>query len=216
MHKYFITIDPFTDISGYDEAINALNNNQIEYNEFLSIKPPYNWYINIDKLPIMVNYEIGTNQDIRFLISKVTPLRPNEEYLLKRRDTDGSGEASVQKFIYNDVLNPKNIKNKYALIFRFKSKEELQTISRDLNARIYILGTYKGRKLAFTNNIYVAGEITPSFIIVEKQKKELNKLGELELELSYKGLKSKDKLLKNTSTPYVEDGKYFPTKVNLN
>lgn len=213
MFKYYITIDPFMSIKEYSNVITALNNNNVKYNEFISTKPPYNWYINLNELPIMVNYDIGTPNDNRFLVSKVKPLRPNEFYKLKRRETDGTSQASLEKFIYNDAF--KDVKNKYAICFRYKSNVELQELTRKLGIRVYKLGTYRGRQLAIGYNKYIKGEITPEYIVMEKLPKEMNNIGEFEMMINYKWLNSKDKIIKYTQTPYVENGKLNQTKVNI-
>lgn len=212
MLKYYINTDPYTEVQEYNSIIEALKNNQVQYNEFISTKPPYNWYINTDHKPVFINYDEGTKNEIRFLVTKVQPLRPNEEYALKRRETDGSSQAGITKFIYNDVF--KIVKNKYALCFRYKSKQELFEITRKIkNNKIYLLGTYKGRQLALTYNKYVQGEISPSYIITEKQENEYNGIGEFEMAINYFGLKNKDKIIKYTQTPYIMNGKYYPTKI---
>jgi len=213
MLKYFITSDPFYDIDRYNDTLMALKNNNIEYEEFISTKPPYNWFINTNHLPIYINYELANSNSMRFLVTKVKPLRANEEYILKRRETDGSGASALTKFIYNDVF--KNVKNKYVLCFRYKSKSELFELSTKIpNTKIYTIGTYKGRTLAITYNKYIQGELNPSYIITEKPESELNGLGEFEMEINYKGLKKKDKILKYTETAYIENGKYYPVKIN--
>lgn len=210
--KYFITLDPYYNISEYTEAIEALKNNRIEYYEYVNTKPPYNWYINVDILPIFMNYDIATKNQERFLVSKTRHLFPNEEYLLKRRETDGSGIASVKKFITNDVFT-EDIK--YALCFRYKSIVELQDITRKLNTRIYILGNYRGWNLAMTFNKYIKGEIPPDFVVLEKLENELTGLGEFERAINYKGLKKMDTVKKYTATTYIENGKIYPIRKNI-
>jgi len=210
--KHFITIDPYYSVTEYSEAIEALKNNDIEYYEYINVKPPYNWYINTDSLPVFMNYDIITQNQERFLVQKTTPLFANEEYLLKRRETDGSGLAAVKKFILNDVFT-ENIG--YALCFRYKSRVELQDITRKLKTRVYLLGTYKGWKLAITFNKYIKGEIPPDFIVQEKQENELNGLGEFELMINYKGLKKKDTIRKYTATAYIDNGKVHPIRKNI-
>jgi len=212
--KYFITADPYSSATDYNYMIQALKNNKVQYNEFISTKPPYSWYINTDQKPMFINYDTGEKNDIRFLVSKIQPLRPNEEYLLKRRETDGDSAKAIVKFIENSVFN--SAKNKYALCFRYKSKEELFQLTQKIrNNKIYLIGTYKGRKLAISYNKYTVGEITPSYIMQEKQENQYNGTGEFEMAINYFGLKNKDKIIKYTQTPYIMNGKYYPTKLNI-
>lgn len=214
MLKYFITTDPYSDVSSYNYMLEALKNNKVQYKEFISTKPPYNWYINTDYKPIFVNYDNGEKNDMRFLVAKIQPLRPNEEYLLKRRETDGSSAAGIEKFIENSVFS--RAKNKYALCFRYKSKQELFQLSQKIkNNKIYLLGTFKGRKLAITYNKYAVEEISPSYIMQEKEENMYNGLGEFEMAINYFGLKKRDKIIKYTQTPYIMNGKYYPTKLNI-
>jgi hypothetical protein len=212
--KHFISTDMYYDTNTYNDIIQALKNNKVPYKEFISTKVPYNWYINTDELPKFINYDLANSNQERFLVSKVQPLRANEEYVLKRRETDGSSQEALNKFIYNDVF--KNVINKYALCFRYKSKQELFEITRNIPAKIYLIGTYKnGWKLAITYNKYIKAEISPDYVVLEKDAKEMNALGEFELMINYLGLKKKDKIIKYTETPYIKGGKYYPTRINI-
>jgi len=214
-YKHFISTDLYYDIDTYNDIIQALNNNKIKYKEYISTKVPFSWYINTDELPKFINYDLANSNQQRFLVSKINPLRANEEYLLKRRNTDGSSIQALNKFVYNDVF--KNVINKYALCFRYKSKEQLFELTRKIPSKIYLIGTYKnGWKLGITYNKYVKAEITPDYIVQEKEAKEMNSFGEFEMMINYKGLKKKDKIEKYTETPYIYKGKYYPVKINRN
>ncbi len=76
----FITIDPYYSTQFYNESLEALKNNNIEFSEFINIKPPYNWYLDVEKEPIMVNYDIASGSERRWMVNKVEALRTNEEY----------------------------------------------------------------------------------------------------------------------------------------
>ena len=80
------TIDPYYNTKFYNESLEALKNNKVVFSEYISIKTPYNWYLKIEKEPIMVNYDIITPSDRKFIVTKVIALRENEEYYLQRRN----------------------------------------------------------------------------------------------------------------------------------
>jgi hypothetical protein len=94
----YITIDPYYDIKFYNEAKEALKNNGVEYKEFINVKPPYNWYFQMDQKPIMVDFDEATSSEERWMVNTIQPLRANEAYLLLRRDND-NGPKALLRFI---------------------------------------------------------------------------------------------------------------------
>jgi len=45
---FYITFDEFYGVNEYNSFINAAKNNGVEIREWISTRPPYNWYLEID------------------------------------------------------------------------------------------------------------------------------------------------------------------------
>jgi len=208
----FLTIDPYYDARFYNECKEALKNNRVSFSEFINIKPPYHWYLNIDVVPIMVNYDKATDSESRWMVQKVHPLRPNEEYLLLRRDQD-HGKSSLLKYIENEPLKKARTSD-YAVFFTVKNREELENLSKLWPGRIWYMGKYYSNKyrICLATHISIKGLLNPNQILLEKNN-DLSEPGRLESELNWRVFKEKDRLVKFTETPYFEDGKYRRPKI---
>lgn len=200
-----ITIDPFYSISAYNEALQALENNNIEYNEWISIKTGFEFYINLPQKPIMVNYEPINKNTWERTVAKVQPLTTNDEVLLYRR---GDAVSEVRKYVNNDVFE-KALKSDNTIVFDYKNREQLLQLSKSYGT-IYPLGKYlKGAKrLAICFDSSIKNVLAPSDIELEMGK---HKLGELELKINNKVLRRQDKILKWVKTPAYKNGKFFQT-----
>lgn len=205
----FYTLDPYYNTKFYNEAKEALKNNNIKFSEFLDIKTPYNWYYKLEDgtKPIMVNYD--EKEKSRFFIRKVQALRPNEEYILQRR-TDDSG-SNITKYIYNDAF--KDVVD-YGIFFNIKNKEELLRISKEYPGKIYYLGKYYDNKfkVCLCNNKMIKNYIEPSQILLEKTP-EMKEPGRFEADFNYLVLKLKDYIVKYTETIYALNGTIVRPKV---
>lgn len=205
----FYTIDSYYSVKFYNSTKEALKNNQVNFKEFINIKTPFNWYFKLDDniKPIMVNYdEIQKN---RFLVSKVQTLRPNEEYLLQRREDD-SGQ-NIKKYIFNDAFRDAE---EYGILFHIKNKDELLRISKEYPGKIYYLGKYYDNKfrVCLCNNNMIKNFITPDQILLEKTP-EMKEPGRFESEFNYRILKLKDYIVKYTETIYAMNGSLVRPKV---
>ena len=205
----FYTLDNYYSVKFYNQVKEALKNNNIKFSEFINIKTPYNWYFKlVDTIkPIMVNYdEIQKN---RFLVRKVQTLRPNEEYLLQRREDDSG--ANIKKYIFNDAFRDAE---EYGILFHIKSKDELLKLSKDFPGKIYYLGKYYDNKfrVCLCNNNMIKNYIQPDQILLEKTP-EMKEPGRFEAEFNYRVLKLNDYVVKYTETIYAQNGSLVRPKV---
>ena len=203
-----ITIDEYYDVKFYKECLQALSNNGIKYKEYISLRSPYNWYLEIDSLPIMVNYDIASRKTEKFIVNKVEPALPNEAYLLQRRIGD-IGKKALPFYAFNDPLN-KVTKSDYACFFNVSSKEQLERLSKQLG-EIYYFGRYYHNKfkIGLCYNKMIKNFINVSDILVEKN----STVTQMELDLNWDVFKLQDRLRKFTQTPSFKDGKFQPVKI---
>jgi hypothetical protein len=201
----FFTIDPYTSVEQYNEAIQALSNNNIKYTEFISLLGNYNWFLSLEdnQRPIMMNYDNLNNTEWTKLLSKTKPLRTNDIYLLYRR----GDKSEIAKYVENDWL--KEARRKKSIVFKVKNKEDFIQLSK-VYGRIYPLGVYFNGsiKLAICFDTSIKNSLTQNRILLEMGP---HKLGELELKINHKVLRNQDKIIKYTQTPYYENGKFYPT-----
>ncbi len=203
----FYTLDSYYSVKFYNSAKEALKNNSVEFTEFIDTKSPYKWYFKIDTKPIMVNYdEVQKN---RFFVRKVQALRPNEEYLLQRREDDGG--TNIKKYIFNDAFRDAE---EYGIFFHIKSKDELVKLSKDFPGKIYYLGKYYDNKfrVCLCNNSMIKNYINPGQILLEKTP-EMKEPGRFEAEFNYRVLKLNDYIVKYTETIYASNGSIIRPKV---
>lgn len=198
----FYTLDNYYSVKFYNQAKEALKNNSIKFSEFIDIKTPYSWYFKLadDIKPIMVNYDEVTKN--RFLVRKVVALRPNEEYILQRRDDDSGN--NIKKYIYNDAF--KSVED-YGIFFNIKSKDELVKLSRQFPGKIYYLGKYYNNKfrVCLCDNSMIKNYILPEQILLEKTP-EMKEPGRFEAEFNFRVLKLNDYIIKYNETIYAENG----------
>lgn len=208
----YITIDPYYDTRFYNECKEALKNNGVEFKEFISIKPPYDWYFQIDKTPVLVNFDQATDSESRWLINAVQPLRPNEEYLLLRRDND-KGAQALLKFVENEALRSAR-KSEYAVFFTIKNREEGERITKDYPGKVWYLGKYYNNKykICLATHPVVRNFLSDNQVLLEKTK-ELSEPGRFEAELNYRIFRQNDMLVKFTETPFFEDGRFNRVKI---
>jgi len=207
-----ITIDPYYPIEFFNQTKEALKNNEVEYSVALNIKPPYNWYFNIDKEPIMVDYDKATNSEERWIINAVNPLRSNDAYLLQRRNND-NGPKALLKFVENEPMKKARVSD-YAVFFTVSGKDELEKISKEYPGTIWYLGKYYNNKFRVCLAVHesIKAFLSLDQILLEK-KKDLSEPGRFEAELNWKIFRGNDALVKFTETPYVINGKMTRPKI---
>jgi len=204
-----ITIDPYYTTSQYNESLQALKNNGIEYSEWISTLAPFEFYLDLDgQKPIMMNYDTPSKTVWNKLVSKVKPLKTNDEVLLYRR---GDKLSNVKDYINNDVFS-RALKEEKTIVFNYKNKEQLLNLSKTYGV-IYPIGKYLrgSRRLAICFDVRVKNVITPSDLMLEMGK---HKIGELEIKINRKVLREQDKIIKWVHTPKYVKGKFMPTKPN--
>jgi len=207
----FITIDPYYDNQMFLESKEALKNNDIDFFIFINIKPPYNWYFKMQKPPIMVNHDVATADQERWMVQVINPARPAEEYLLLRRDND-NGAAALLKFIENEPLKMAR-KADYAVFFTIKNREEGITLSKEFPGKIWYFGKYYKNKyrICLSTHQSIRGFLGPEEILLERG--DFTSPGRFEAELNYRVFRNKDQLIKFTETPYFEDGDLIRPKI---
>lgn len=202
-----ITIDPYYDVSFFNSCKEALKNNNVSYKIFISVLPPYNWYFDVERPPIMVNYDVCPSSQERFLASSVKVLHFNDEIKYFRRETD-KGKFNL-KFILNDALE--DVKDSEFFVFNVKqTKSELEIISKLIPHRIWYLGRYysKRYKLAIVKSDEITRNIISKNQILFKRSLDLP-IEKFETEFNYKVLLLKDRIFKNSRTPFFEGGNYI-------
>ena len=208
----FITIDPYHDIQFYNEAKQALKNNGYQFKEFINIKTPYDWYLQVDQKPMMVNYDIASSSEERWLVNTVQPLRPNEEYLFLRRNTD-NGPKALLKFIENEPMKAARTAD-YAVFFTIRNREEGETLSKEYPGKIWYLGKYYNNKyrVCLATHRTIRGFLNDNQVLLERNK-ELSEPGRFESELNFKVFRGNDMLIKFTETPFFENGQFRAVKI---
>ena len=213
---FFITFDEYYGVEQYNSFINSAKNNDVEYTEWVNIRPPYNWYLRVDSkdIPKFVDFDTATSSQERFMVKKTDPLKPSDEYYLMRRE--GNGTTNLNKFLRNDMWDYISEKQNF-ILFRGRSVEQLMSISRNpemKDTKIFILGTYRGWKLAVTDNKFIEGFLEMNQILHTEydSKRLVNESYELEAYINYYILRTDKISKKNLETTYVMNGAYFPVK----
>jgi len=205
--NYFFTIDPYTSIDQYNEALHALDNNKIKYTEWVSTLQPYNFFLWLEgnQTPLMMNYDVMNSTDWTKVVSKVQPLQSNDIVRLYRRTNK---QSDISQYINNDAFNYA-LKQPKTIVFQYRNKESLMSLSKSYG-RIYPLGRYMngGKRLAMCFDPGIKNVLIPSEILLEIGK---HKVGELEVKINYTVLRNHDKIQKWSKTPRFEDGKFIPT-----
>ena len=201
----FFTIDPYVSINEYNQALQALENNNIKYTEFIALMGDYNWFLSLEngQKPIMMNYDSMSGTEWKNAVSKTKPLTPNDIYVLYRR----TGKKDVSRYVDNDVFL--KAKKSDSIIFKIKNKEEMMNLSK-MYGEIYPLGVYLNgsMRLGICFNKEIKNSLTPDRIVLEMGK---HKTGDLEKAINFKVLRNQDKIIKYTKTPYWKNGKFIPT-----
>lgn len=201
-----ITLDQYYDVNQYNEFLNALSNNGIPVVEYINIKPPYNWYLDVPYRPMFVNFdEIAKGQE-RFLVSKVQPLRANDEVILYRR-TDGIGKLTSRYFENQPLIDVRT--SGFGVFFFIKNREEGIKLSKDCPVKIWYFGKYfKNRyRLCLCSSNLILAYLKDSQILLINNG-NFKELGSFEAYLNYKVFLNQDKLVKYTLMPYFENGQY--------
>lgn len=212
--QVYITFDPYYEADEYNDFLTAASNNGIDYSEYISVKSPYLWYVqlDIDDAPRFINYDLLSSSAEKFIVNKMRPRYPNEAYALLRRNTDNPKD--IERFVSPKPLVEAK-KQDYVCFFKHFNKNELLKISRELGeTKIWKLAKTKHKGTIYmTFNPYIKGQIPLDYIFFEKTSKgQFNKLGQLEYELNHKHLVTEKLDGKGLELEYFQNGKYFPLK----
>lgn len=204
-----ITIDEYYDIEFYKQCIEALKNNGTPFKEYISIKSPFKWYLDLPSDPVMLNFDKLPKQSERFLVNKVIPLTSASEYLYSRRDDTGAG--SFYRYTENEPFRECRV-NGSGVFFHVKNKDELLRISKEFPGKIWFLGRYFSNKfnVCLTYNNMIKNFIPKESILLENTSKEP---GRFEADFNFLVLKMKDMIIKYDVTPYALNGNYVMPKV---
>ena len=121
MADVYISFDDYYDVQQYNEFITAAKNNKVEYFEYISARPPYNWYIKIDEkdVPTFINFEYISSSHLKFLSNIMKPRRSNEVTKLLRRQTDNPKD--FEKFISpKELIEARD--SEYLMFFNHSTK----------------------------------------------------------------------------------------------
>jgi hypothetical protein len=212
----YITFDEFYDVNQYNSFISAAKNNDVELTEWISTRPPFNWYIGLEyaDLPKFVDFETATGQQEDYLVKKTAPYTPSDEYKLYRRETDSN--TNFGKFVVNDMWDYLSSKGSYVL-FRDIPRETLMEISKSpelQDTKIWYIGKYRGWDLWITDNKFIKGLLNTSRIIKEDyDSKTLQKSPwEIERYINYMIIRNDKMDDKRTKTAYIENGRWNPIR----
>jgi len=224
MKSLYITFDRYYNVDTYNSFKVAAKNNGIEFEEYIKIRPPYIRFLKIKTkkdLPSFVNYDFATSSEIKWLVSVIKPVQPNEEYLLKRREG--------KDISYWNYITPKPMEDlteqDYVMVFRSTDFTEMSQISEKLgDTKIYKWGKAKGYSIYYTYNPYIRGLLSERNILMEYGKaanpsrairyspKVPKVKGDIEYDLNHFILISEKLENKTLEAEYWESGKIFPLK----
>ena len=97
-----ITLDPFYDVEFYNRCKNSLENNKCEYREFICVRPPFNWYLDIKTEPNLLDYTKAERIDKQHMVSVAKPIKTADFWKHYRRGNDT--RDNISRFIVNDAF----------------------------------------------------------------------------------------------------------------
>lgn len=207
-----ITFDPYYSIQEYNKFIETAKKKNIKFKEYICIKPPYNWFIEIEqgKEPTFLDFKYATSTDERYLLEKLIPIYPADDTYLKRRETNPRSE--YERYVSPNIFK-KIPQAKYCTIFKFSSIDQIRKISTN-GIKVYYIGRYRGSYIGFSFNKYIQNFIMPSNIILAKTSdSQYSVHGEFEADFNYKFLVGSKMTNKTRELPYAMDGIYYPLNI---
>lgn len=202
-----ITIDDYYGIDFYNETKEALKNNKVEFKEFISVKPPYNYYFDVPEKPQFINFDVVPKAYSKNLVNIIMPLKPNDDYIYYRRASI-TGLKAINHYAINDAFKVAQKSN--AGIFFHSTKDAILRISKEYPRKIYFFGKYFNRKykVFFTDNLIIKNYINEKDVLVSSST--FKNITQLEAQLNFTIFKMQDTLQKLSETPYVLNGRYYP------
>jgi hypothetical protein len=212
MANVLISFDKYYTRLEYNIFLENLTASKVPFKEYVSIKPPYYFYFSIDEayIPVFLKHDIAPKGTDKYMLERIKAFQQNEIYTLTRKqsDTPNSFEKYVSPIIFRNLKD-----NDYGCLFRYKNREQLVKITRDLGIKVWDLGKQREWNVAFSYNKFIRNYVPLDWILLEKKKpSDFSKPGEFEYEFNYKRLIKTKLTNKFLNYPYYEDGKYFPLK----
>ncbi len=212
MANILISFDESYDQVQYNSFIANLKTNKVEFKEFVSTRAPYYFYVEVDSkyTPVFLKYKVAPKGIYRYLLERVKPLQNNEQMLLTRRLSDSA--INFEKFVSPNIFIDLKSAD-YAVVFRYRNKDQLIEMTKDLGIKVFVLGKHREWNLAFSFNKFIRSYVYNDWVLLEKNSPTLFKNpGEFEEELNYKHLIKVKLTNKTIDYPYYENGKYYPLK----
>lgn len=202
-----VSIDDYYNVDFYNECVQALKNNGVEFSEYISTVSPYKFYFEVENPPTFVNYDEASTSYARHLVNIVRALKPNDDYLYLRRASYVNKKA-VKQYAINDALGAGQKSGEG--VFFTATKEDILRMSREYPRKIWFMGRYFNRryKVFFADSLMVKNYVNEKDVMIASDSFGL--ITELEAELNYKYFMLQDRLLKISQTPYVKDGRFYP------
>lgn len=202
-----VTIDDYYSVNFYNQCLQALKNNGVEFDEFISSVAPYRFYLRVDQPPTFVNYDEVSTSFERHLVSIIKPLKPSDDYLYLRRESF-QDKKGLKQYAINDALGSGQKSGEG--VFFSSTKEEILRVSREYPRKIWFMGRYFNRKyrVFFADSLLIKNFINEKDIMIAGSS--FKNITELETQLNLKYFMLQDRLLKLSETPYVQNGRFHP------
>lgn len=199
-----VTIDPFYDVQFYNRCKSSLGNNKCSYREFISCRPPYNWYLDIPNKPVLLDYNEADRIEKSHLVTVVKPLRTQDFWKYYRRGNDN--RENIKRFITNDAFE-EALNSSFSSFVWLRSKQSAVNLSKKLKGiKIWYFGKYYNKYKIFMINNEIITTILPREDILVQCDGKIESLIKMEQSLNYKYFKLKDFLKKNSETLYILNG----------
>lgn len=197
------SIDSNYTIEDYNKVLDALQENNIAYSEYISTRN-YKFYIETQDAPFCLKYETIDAGFSYFLVSKTKYLQSQESLRYTRR-SEHSGKAAL-KLAYNDAFNAE--KNNYVYFFHLSNREKAKELSREIG-KIWYFGRYLNNRyfVFMSSNQYISKFVKLDDILSSGTPLEA------EMQLYYQAFNKQDRLKKYSQTPAYNDGVYLRPKI---
>lgn len=202
-----VTLDPYYNVDFYNQSIEALKNNNVDYRLYVQTISPYNFYIDVPSQPLFVNYDLINQSNSRHLAAVTIPNSTDGTYLFLRRMTH-TGKKGFNYYAFNDVFKAMK-KSKEGIIFDC-SVDSAKYLSRYFPRKIYYLGKYMNKRYTVMacDSLIVKNyfDKVSQKITVLAESNNFTTATELETEVNHRIFSLKDRLMKVSNTPFIQNG----------
>ena len=197
-----ITLDPYYDVEFYNRCKNSLENNKCEYREFICVRPPYNWYLDIKTEPQLLDYNKAERVDKIHMISVSKPIKTQDFWKHYRRGNDN--KENINRYIVNDAYE-EALNSNFSAFVNIRSKEQALQLSNGLKGvKFWYFGKFFNRYKIYLVNSELIKSVLPKEDILVSTNKDIIKL---EQTLNFEKFKLRDFLIKNSETVYIFNGR---------